>query len=211
MAGPLRLPVEGQLPKQGIRANAKLPERTLCNGRMGNKYIEAVFKLRQQRAYALPEPAFHQIADYCAANLLADRKPDAFLPASGVNQRNISAGCPHSAAVYVAELPVLAQPILLLQSNASLHGVPVPANMEKPVPTLLKSKRWERVAITSYMTAALYSKHFAATTAARSQNAASVLGRHTGTEPVYFAALSLLGLVCTNHLAQLLIRIQYAV
>ena len=44
----------------------------------------------------------------------------------------------------------------------------------------------------------------AATTTAGGQNATAVLGGHTGTEAVHLAALTLLGLVGTEHVSTLL-------
>ena len=50
----------------------------------------------------------------------------------------------------------------------------------------------------------LHRQFLAAAAAAGSQNPAAVLGRHPGTEAVYLAALTLLGLVCTEHGSTLL-------
>jgi hypothetical protein len=50
----------------------------------------------------------------------------------------------------------------------------------------------------------LHSQLLAATTTTGSQHAAAVLGGHTGTEAVHLAALTLLGLVGTEHVSTLL-------
>ena len=53
----------------------------------------------------------------------------------------------------------------------------------------------------------LHRQLFTAAGAAGSQNTAAVLGRHTGTEAVHLAALTLFGLIRTEHLQQLLTSI----
>ena len=53
----------------------------------------------------------------------------------------------------------------------------------------------------------LHRQLFAATATAGSQDPAAVLGGHPGTESVHFAALTLLGLIRTEHSSTLLIQI----
>ena len=82
---------------------------------MGNNDIQPVLHLRQQGTDAFPQTPFHHIADNGAANLFANRKSDTFLRISDIDQCKIPVGCTHPTAIYIAELPVSAQSVLLLQ------------------------------------------------------------------------------------------------
>jgi hypothetical protein len=83
---------------------------------VGDDHIKTVFQIRKQRTDAFAQTAFYQIADYGPAYLFADRETDAFIGVPCVDQRKVFTGCPHAAVVYIAELPVAAKPVLLLQS-----------------------------------------------------------------------------------------------